>query len=36
VARFILDDPLRPLRDRLRARIAELSGAGPQGDLFGH
>jgi GT2 family glycosyltransferase len=36
VARFILEDPLRPLRDRLRARIAELAQSGPQGDLFGH
>jgi GT2 family glycosyltransferase len=34
VARFILDDPLRPLRERLRARLAELSRRGPQGDLF--
>lgn len=36
VARFILDDPLRPLRERIRARIAEMSHGGPQGDLFGH
>ena len=36
VARFILEDPLRPLRERLRARIMELSTGGPQGDLFGH
>jgi len=36
VARFILEDPLRPLRERLRARIIELSRTGPQGDLFGH
>ena len=36
VARFILEDPLRPLRERLRGRIMELSQAGPQGDLFGH
>ena len=35
VARFILEDPLRPLRERLRARLAELSRRGPQGDLFG-
>jgi GT2 family glycosyltransferase len=34
VARFILQDPLRPLRERLRARLAELSRRGPQGDLF--
>jgi GT2 family glycosyltransferase len=36
VARFILEDPLRPLRERLRERIMELSRGGPQGDLFGH
>jgi GT2 family glycosyltransferase len=36
VARFILDDTLRPLRERLRARIAELARGGPQRDLFGH
>jgi GT2 family glycosyltransferase len=36
VARFILEDPLRPLRDRLRARIVEMTRGGPQGDLFGH
>lgn len=34
VARFILEDPLRPLRERLRARIAELARSGPQRDLF--
>lgn len=34
VARFILSDPLRPLRDRLQARIAELARSGPQRDLF--
>jgi hypothetical protein len=36
VARFILEDPLRPLRERLRARIAELARGGPQLDLFGN
>jgi GT2 family glycosyltransferase len=36
IARFLLDDPLRPLRERLRARLDELSRGGPQGDLFGH
>ena len=36
VARFILEDPLRPLRERLKSRIAELAQGGPQGDLFGH
>jgi GT2 family glycosyltransferase len=36
VARFILEDPLRPLRERLRARLAELARGGPQGELFGH
>jgi GT2 family glycosyltransferase len=36
VARFILEDALRPLRERLRARIAELARGGPQRDLFGH
>jgi len=35
VARFILADPLRPQRERLAARIAELERAGPQRDLFG-
>jgi GT2 family glycosyltransferase len=35
VARFILDDPLRPLRDRLSERIAMLARSGPQRDLFG-
>jgi len=34
VARFILEDTLRPLRERLRARIAELARSGPQRDLF--
>ena len=35
VARFILADPLRPLRERLQARIDELARSGPQRDLFG-
>lgn len=35
VARFILDDPLAPRRERLAARIAENERAGPQRDLFG-
>ena len=34
VARFILDDPLRPLRERLDARLAALAASGPQRDLF--
>jgi GT2 family glycosyltransferase len=34
VARFILADPMRPLRDRLQARVDELSRSGPQRDLF--
>lgn len=34
VARFILSDPLRPLRERLQARIDELARSGPQRDLF--
>jgi GT2 family glycosyltransferase len=34
VARFILTDPLRPLRERLQARIDELARSGPQRDLF--
>ena len=34
VARFILDDPLRPLRDRLHERLAALAASGPQRDLF--
>ena len=35
VARFLLTDPLRPLRERLLARIDELARGGPQRDLFG-
>ena len=34
VARFILADPMRPLRERLQARIDELARSGPQRDLF--
>ena len=34
IARFILDDPLRPLRERLDARLAALAASGPQRDLF--
>jgi glycosyltransferase involved in cell wall biosynthesis len=38
LARFLLSDPLYPLREKLTARLAELIGAarhgGPQGDLF--
>lgn len=35
VARFILADPLRPLRERLLARLEAMSRGGPQRDLFG-
>jgi GT2 family glycosyltransferase len=34
MARFIMSDPLRPLRERLQARIDELARGGPQRDLF--
>jgi GT2 family glycosyltransferase len=34
VARFLLDDPLRPLRERLAARLARLEQGGPQRGLF--
>ena len=34
VARFILSDPLRDLRERLQTRIDELARSGPQRDLF--
>ena len=34
VARFILSDPLRPMRERLQSRITELERSGPQRDLF--
>jgi GT2 family glycosyltransferase len=35
VARFIMADPLRPLRARLQDRIEALARSGPQRDLFG-
>jgi GT2 family glycosyltransferase len=35
VARFILADPLRPLRERLAGHLAEHDRRGPQRDLFG-
>lgn len=35
VARFLLSDPLRVLRERLLARMDELARGGPQRDLFG-
>ncbi|MGH8030348.1 MAG: glycosyltransferase family 2 protein [Arenimonas sp.] len=34
VARFLLDDPLRPLRERLAARLVRLERGGPQRGLF--
>lgn len=34
VARFILADPLRPLREQLDERLAALARSGPQRDLF--
>ena len=34
VARFILTDPLRPLRARLAERIEQIERSGPQRDLF--
>ncbi len=34
IARFILSDPLRGLRERLQARMDELAKSGPQRDLF--
>lgn len=34
VARFILSDPLRDLRERLQTRIDDLARSGPQRDLF--
>lgn len=35
VARFILDDPLRGLREQFSANILGIQNRGPQGDLFG-
>jgi GT2 family glycosyltransferase len=35
VARFILDDPLRELRQQFSANIVTIQNQGPQGDLFG-
>lgn len=35
VARFILDDPLRELREQFSANIVAIQNQGPQGDLFG-
>lgn len=35
VARFIMADPLRPLRERLAERLEMLARSGPQRDLFG-
>ena len=34
VARFIMDDPLRALRQRLQDRVESLARSGPQRDLF--
>ena len=35
IARYILADPLRPLRERLLARLDVAARGGPQGDLVG-
>lgn len=35
IARFIMADPLAPLRQRLSERLLALAAAGPQRDLFG-
>jgi GT2 family glycosyltransferase len=35
VARFILEDPLRELREQFSANILSIQNKGPQGDLFG-
>jgi GT2 family glycosyltransferase len=35
VARFIMSDPLRPLRAQLSENILRIQQQGPQGDLFG-
>lgn len=34
IARFIMDDPLRPARERLADALAMLASESPQGDLF--
>ena len=34
VARFILDDPMRELREQFSANILDIQNQGPQGDLF--
>lgn len=34
LARFLMDDPLRPLRGELAVRLAALEATGPQPDLF--
>lgn len=34
LARFLMDDPLRPLREELARRLADRDAAGPQPDLF--
>ena len=35
IARFIMADPLAPLRIRLVERMQALAASGPQRDLFG-
>ena len=35
IARFIMADPLAPLRIRLIERMQALAASGPQRDLFG-
>lgn len=35
VARFIMEDPLRELREQFSARLVSIKNKGPQGDLFG-
>lgn len=34
LARFLMEDPLRPLREELAGRLGALEAAGPQADLF--
>jgi len=34
LARFLMEDPLRPLRAELAGRLAALQAAGPQADMF--